>query len=138
VSFDTTVQKTNEWLVEIETRLSCERQDAYRALRSGLHTLRDQMPVDVSAHLAAQLPMLVRGLYFEGWQPAKVPARIRSRAELVDELRRELTPTLEGRAEQILEATLLVLERHLSPGEVDKIRRIVPTPIRELWPRSSN
>jgi uncharacterized protein (DUF2267 family) len=41
--FDTTLQKTNEWLDEISYELALEnRHTAYLALRGTLHALRDR------------------------------------------------------------------------------------------------
>src|SRR4051812_19750729 len=69
--FDTTLQKTNEWLQEIMQELATEsRQEAYVVLRATLHTLRDRLPLEVTAHLGAQLPMLIRGIYYEAWRPS--------------------------------------------------------------------
>jgi uncharacterized protein (DUF2267 family) len=67
--FDQTLQKTNIWLKEIMDDLGPDRQRAYHALRAVLHTLRDRLTVEEAAHLSAQLPLLVRGIYFEGWHP---------------------------------------------------------------------
>ena len=38
-----------------------------------LHTLRDRLTVDVAAKLAAQLPTLIRGIYYEDWDPSRTP-----------------------------------------------------------------
>jgi uncharacterized protein (DUF2267 family) len=64
--FEQTLQKTNEWLTRLATELAGDdRQLAYRALRASLHALRDRLIVDEAAHLGAQLPLLVRGIYYE-------------------------------------------------------------------------
>jgi len=69
-AFDTTIEKTNIWLKEIMQEMNTEdRHRAYNALSSVLHALRDRMPVDEVVQLGAQLPMLVRGFYYEGWDP---------------------------------------------------------------------
>jgi uncharacterized protein (DUF2267 family) len=70
--FDTTLQKTNEWLDEIMNGLALEdRHTAYAALRGTLHALRDRLRLEEAVHLGAQLPMLVRGFYYEGWRPVR-------------------------------------------------------------------
>jgi uncharacterized protein (DUF2267 family) len=78
--FDTTLQKTNQWLHDTMRLLDCsDRRKAYLALRVTLHALRDRLTVEEVAQFAAQLPMLVRGFYYEGWDPTWIPRRWRSR-----------------------------------------------------------
>src|SRR5687767_3948670 len=73
-AFDTTLHATNEWLKELMEGLGyTDRQKAYHALREVLHALRDRLPVDAVAALGAQLPLLVRGVYYEGWHPGDKP-----------------------------------------------------------------
>jgi hypothetical protein len=66
--FDTTFQETNRWLKELMERLGTyDRHHAYSILRAVLHALRDRIGPANAVHLGAQLPMLIRGLYYEGW-----------------------------------------------------------------------
>src|SRR5689334_2329249 len=94
-AIDHTVQQTNEWLRDIATELGTENhRHAYLALRGSLHAIRDLLTVDESAHLSAQLPMLVRGIYFEEWDPSHGSAHDRSResflGHVADALRQAL------------------------------------------------
>jgi uncharacterized protein (DUF2267 family) len=73
-AFDSTLKKTNGILKQIERSYSWpkeRRNQSYAALRVVLHTLRDRLTVEEAAQLSAQLPLLVRGIYFEGWDPSK-------------------------------------------------------------------
>lgn len=64
------------WLGDVAAEFGTEDHDfVYRVTRSWLHLLRDSLTVVDAAHLAAQLPDLLRGVYFEGWNPAAVPVR---------------------------------------------------------------
>jgi hypothetical protein len=36
-----------------------------------LHVLRDRLTIQEAVQPGAQLPMLIRGLYWEGWDPAR-------------------------------------------------------------------
>lgn len=76
--FDKTLQITNTWLDEIMAELGPDRQVAWHVLNAVLRTLRDRLPIDLSAHLASQLPVLVRGTYYEQWQPGHQPDKARS------------------------------------------------------------
>lgn len=132
--FAKTLEKSNLWIDQVRDALDLiDRHDAYRALRAVLHALRDRLGVIEAAELGAQLPMLLRGLYFEGWRPSGKPLRIRSTEQFLDRVKRELVP---GRLDPAaaVEAVITVMDKHISRGELEGVRRSLPQHLRELWP----
>src|SRR5690606_20300263 len=92
--FDRTVHATNVWLKEVMEELQWDnRHRAYEALRGTLHTLRDQLTVEEATDLGAQLPMLIRGLYYEGWNPSKTPTKERRKEEFLHHVREAFRTT---------------------------------------------
>ena len=110
--FDKTIQVTNLWLKALMDRMGeDDRHHAYTALRSTLQALRDRLPVNEAAHLGAQLPMLVRGFYYEGWHPAGTPVKERGKDEFVAQwLERAFGPAM-AEAEAVLGGSKAPAER---------------------------
>ena len=129
--FDRTIHKTNIWLKDLMEILGCtDRQEAYTSLRATLHALRDRLTIEETAQVAAQLPMLIRGFYFEGWDPSGKPVKERHRNEFLARIERELE-RYEAEPEVVVRAVFLVLTNHISEGE---IKDVLPREIRDLWP----
>jgi putative NADPH-quinone reductase/uncharacterized protein (DUF2267 family) len=108
---------------------------ALQALRSALHPLRDHLTVEQSAHLSAQLPMFVRGIYYEEWVPARVPLRDRDEEHLLN----SVVQYFHGKAKtpnpkEVLRAVFGVLHAHITTGESQKIYNALPSGIRKYWP----
>lgn len=133
--FDHTIHLSDTWLKELTTLLGwTDRQSAYAALRSVLHALRDRMGVDEAAQLGAQLPMLLRGVYYEGWHPAGKPRKDRHKAQFFEHVRAELRRDGNFDPEPVVEAVFELLANRISVGEIDDIKGLLPREIRELWP----
>lgn len=131
--FDSTIQTTNIWLDDIMRDLNwTDRHRAYHALRAVLHTLRNRLPVDESAQLAAQLPLLVRGVYFDGWQPAAVPVKERRLEQFVAHVSEAFALDTDADPEQICRSVLKVLGRHVDPGAIDGLRKVLPDQVQDL------
>ena len=134
--FDSTLQQTNEWLKAIMEEMRWDdRRRAYLALRGTLHALRDYLVIDESAQLAAQLPMLVRGIYFEGWNPSRSRAERRDRDDFLRRVEREFDradPQVDP--ERIAYAVFHVLAQRVSAGEIAQVQGMLPKDVRALWP----
>ncbi|MBV8564210.1 MAG: DUF2267 domain-containing protein [Methylobacteriaceae bacterium] len=135
--FDKTLQTTHVWLDEIMDRLGCERRAAWHILGAVLRTLRDRIPVDLAAHLGAQLPLLVRGLYYDQWHPGAERRKWRSldefQAVVADGLA-DMKPVDPGDAAL---AVFQVLNHFVDPGQVAHVRNALPEEVRRQWPQNN-
>lgn len=133
-AIDTTIHKTNIWLKEIMEELGWnDRHQAYSALRAVLHVLRDRLTVEEAVELGAQLPVLIRGIYYDGWELAGKPVKIRDREEFLtrihDYFRRD--PNIDP--ERVTRAVFKVLSRKVTEGEISDVKGILPSGLQSLW-----
>jgi uncharacterized protein (DUF2267 family) len=132
-----TVHTTNTWLEDLREELSLgDREQAYHALRAVLHALRDRLTVAEVVDLGAQLPMLVRGLYYEGWTPNDKPLRERKKEEFLGHIAMALRESPGTYPEGVAWGVFRVLDRRVSAGEIKDIKHVLPAEIRSLWPES--
>jgi uncharacterized protein (DUF2267 family) len=134
-ALDHTVQQTNVWLKKLtEDHHLGDRHHAYNALRAVLHVLRDRLTPEQAVHLGAQLPMLVRGIYYEGWRLAAKPTDERQANEFAALVAAQLPPRFPQDALSVTKAVFDLLWKELDPGETAKIIDTLPLPLRGLWP----
>ncbi|ALA18683.1 DUF2267 domain-containing protein [Chelatococcus daeguensis] len=130
--FDKTLQTTHIWLNEITNDLGPDERVAWKVLSIVLHKLRDRLPVELAAHLGAELPLLVRGVYYDQYQPEKQPTNL-DRDAFIAEVQRWLSDTRPVDANEAVKTVFRVLSRHVSPGEVAKVKDALPQDLRALW-----
>jgi len=134
-TFSNTLQKTHEWLRDLMMDLAWQDEHkAYLALRSVLHALRDRLTVEETAQLAAQLPMLVRGLYYEGWNPTGKPIKERHQEQFLAHIREHFTNDERIVPEQLVRAVFRLLSKRISEGEIKDIKHTLPAELRAFWP----
>jgi len=134
-ALDHTIQVTNIWLKKLagDHRLG-DRSHAYNALRAVLHVLRDRLTPEQAIHLGAQLPTLVRGIYYEGWRLAGKPTNERQPDEFAKRVAAQLPPQYPRDSLSITKAVFELRGRELDRGETEKVIRELPVPLRALWP----
>ncbi len=133
--FDRTIQETNGFMRVVMRELATDdRHLALGALRGSLHALRDRISPLAAVHLGAQLPMLLRGLFYEGWRPSEGPTRERHADAFLDHVAGLLPPNLQRFPEEACRATFASLVECTDPGEIAKCLRQLPAELRQLWP----
>lgn len=132
---DTTLQQANIWLKEIMQRLGTDdAHTGHTAMRVTLHALRDRIGPENAVHLGAQLPTLIRGIYYESWHPSGTPTKERHKQLFLDHVRKELRTGTPIDPETAIGAVLEVVCEKTAENEAVKLARLFPKDLRELWP----
>ncbi|HLV85292.1 MAG TPA: DUF2267 domain-containing protein [Devosia sp.] len=137
-SFDHTVHEGNIWLGKIAERLHFDdHHHAYSALRATLHVLRDRLQPQSAVHLSAQMPMVVRGLFFEGWKMAATPSDDDTVEAFCGHVTDKLPPKFPMDGRTVTEGVFAVLWSELDMGQTAKIIDQLPTHLHILWPAAA-
>lgn len=132
-----TVQQTQEWLKELRDNADLDDEAAaLSVLRAVLHQLRDRLTLEEAIEFGAQLPTLLRGIYYEGWRPSRTPERIRSKQKFLDEVLMKLLPRPVP-PEQAVRDVFALIAHHCDPGEVSQVIGQLPADIKKLWPEEA-
>ncbi|GIL03104.1 MAG: hypothetical protein BroJett030_30030 [Alphaproteobacteria bacterium] len=136
--FNRASEQALEWVRELQQEMKFpNEQSAYAALRAVLHTLRDCLTVQEAAELSSQMPTLIRGIYFEGWNPARTPQRLHNPEEFAQKVMQVIGKHPEVHAANATRAVFALLDRRISAGEIDDVISIMPKDLRPLWPREA-
>lgn len=132
--FDTTIEKTNQILKEIEIEMGWEgrRNQSYLALRTILHALRDRLPLEEAVHFSAQLPLILKGTFFDGWNIMEVPVKM-NKEEFIRYIGERFRFDVEGDIEGLIKRVGLILFSHVDEPEANKILSEFPADIASLF-----
>jgi uncharacterized protein (DUF2267 family) len=135
---DHTVQLTHGWINELDAMLGWnDKARSYRLLRSVLQALRDWLPVNESADFAAQLPNLLRGVYYEHWRPAATPVKQRSKADFLARVDHAFVGDPIAYTAEAVSIAFQFLSTKIAAGEIADVRHALPADVRALWSLSS-
>jgi len=127
-------QQAHHWVNEIAEELGWPERRAYRLLRSVLHALRDWLTPEEMADLSAQLPVLIRGIYFEGWKGLDHAAEKRTKEDFVRRIEADFAADRVNDSDAAITAVFSLLDRHISEGEIAQVRHSMKKALRRLWP----
>lgn len=131
------VETMQVWLKELkETGELADEAAAFSVLRAVLHQLRDRLTLEEAVDLGAQIPLMVRGLFFEGWQPHRVPRKVRSKTAFLDELSKDVLPFTYP-VDWAVAAVFKLIAHHCDPGEIADVVGQLPDDLKELWPETA-
>lgn len=131
---DRSVEAAHIWYHDVAEEMgTADLHDAGRALRAVLHALRDRLTVEETAQLAAQLPTLIRGIYYEGWKPGAAGRLAYDVDTFLAHVAAEGRMAGETEASHAVGAVARVLHAHVSAGEMEDVLAILPATLRPLF-----
>jgi uncharacterized protein (DUF2267 family) len=133
--FDKTLQTTHTWLDELMAEIGPDRQVAWHVLGVVLRAVRDRIPLELAVHFGSQLPLLVRGTYYDQWHaPGRMAEKPRSLDEFLAPIGERLAQIRPMDARAATGAVFTVLARHVDAGQAEKVRHALPGEVQALWP----
>ncbi len=141
MKFSKYVEKADVMVDELANELGYpgDHKLAGRLLRSVLHVLRDRLTIEESFQLISQLPLMIKGLYVEGWKYGSTTKKIKTTGEFIRAVIKEDFPAghhdifsvKDG--ENVIRAVFNILKKHVSQGEVEDVIAVMPKNLKPLW-----
>lgn len=133
--FEETMQTSSLWLRELADGAGeADERRAYQLLGAALQALRDRLPPEEAVQLGAQLPVVIRGLFYDDWHPEDTPKKTHTLQEFLDRVAARHDFAINQDMESAVRAAFEVINRNVSVGEVLSLIRALPAELRELWP----
>lgn len=136
--FAKSIQKSKIWIHDLMEEMDWEDEHrAFQGMRAVLHALRDQLTTAEVAQLAAQMPLFLRGVFYEGWVPLRKKQKFRTLKDFIMRVEQEFHDDDDVEVMQLTNAVFNVMRRHISDGEIRDVIHILPMEIQPLWMESS-
>jgi uncharacterized protein (DUF2267 family) len=133
-SFDHSLMETREWIKDIKDELKYDNdEDAYESTRAILHVVRDRLTIEEAANFASQLPMLLKGVYYESYRPEKTPLKIKDPQAFFDRVSEELPQDKKNESSRITKAFMKVVRKHVTEGLLEKMENQFPENLKEIF-----
>ncbi|MFB6372497.1 MAG: DUF2267 domain-containing protein [Bradymonadaceae bacterium] len=136
-NLDRAVHSASEWLNRLDEKFGWDdKQKTYRACKTVLHVLRDRLPHEETVQLGAQLPMVLRGMYYDGWRPSETPKKIRTEEGFLEAISNEYPGLEQVEPSRIAQDVLAMLDEQISAGEMEDVKTSLPKNLRRVWPEA--
>lgn len=133
-TFDTAIQKADIWLKQIMLEINTDsKRKAYMGMRAVLHALRDRLTIDEAVDLGAQLPLLIRGVYYDEWDPSKNPIKDRHVDDFLSRIQAHYRGETPQDLEQMVKAVFKVIRSKVTDGEIKDVKGMMPDEFSILW-----
>lgn len=130
------IHQTMDWVYAIEEACQWDENNqrrAFTALKAVLHELRNLLSIEQTAQLSTQLPLVIRGIFFENWNPNSITFQKMNKQDFLESVAKALYPYRDMDIEATTKGVLHVLGEKMPEGEFEKILQNIPGEIKELY-----
>jgi uncharacterized protein (DUF2267 family) len=128
-----TLTQTNEWLKDLtEVYDFADENKAFVLLRATLKALRDRITTDEAMHLGSALPALMRGYYFEGWNPSIGPKKDKTVADFLTNVKSHLGGHDDIDLEMAVPEAMKLIFAKIGQSEAVDVKNNLPAEIQEF------
>jgi uncharacterized protein (DUF2267 family) len=130
---DRSIQLTLEWLNEIQEEFKWPDKDrVYDATKAVLLATRDRLTIEEAHQFAAQIPMVMKGMFFDGYDPTDKPMLIRNRDKFLEHVRKHFGDRPLD-SENAVRTVAKVLRKKISEGQYEDVVGSMPKEIQKLY-----
>lgn len=131
--FDKTLQTTNIWLDELMEEIGPDRQLAWHVMGVVLRHIRDRIPIELAVNLGSQLPLLLRGTFYDQWKSPGSIELTRTQDGFLESIKRDFGDIRPVNVGEATKAVFRIISRHADAGQVEKVRQALPESVRVIW-----
>ena len=138
LDFEKYAAKGNEFVRLVADDLEVSRDKAGRIIRAVFHALRNRLSHEESFQLMAQLPMVLKGVYADGWHFDKDLKRIKHINDFLDEVKMEDAGMAgydfgnQASAKVAVGAVFKALHFFVTEGEMNDITGVMPGELKKF------
>lgn len=141
LGFDKYVHDANEYFKYLATKLGHpdEQNRVVFIWRAVMHTIRDRIHISESIDLISPLPMILKGMYVEGWKYHDKPLydfetleQMKTQVKALQNKYGEARFDWSKPTDEIISITLESLEKYVPAEQMEQIRNQLPDDIKEV------
>ena len=137
--FDKQCQEANHFIKDLAMQLGTPEDidHAVRVLRYVFRALRRRLVPDESLHIVSQLPLILKGIYVDGWNIYEPLSEAKTFDEFLYDIRNnerkaDVDFTNYDLAKKKISAVFNALKKIISGGELDHFRDELPKELAEM------
>ena len=140
MNFDAYINKANTFIKEVAIEIGepDNKDKAGRVLRAVLHALRSRLTAEESIHMLAQLPLLIKGVFVDGWHLSPINHEEPTYSDFLSEVKKyggvlgEKDFDNDENSIRMIRGVLHVLRKYMSEGEMRNLKFQLPEEIAEV------